>query len=295
MRRTSFLWFLMLSACSSRTEPLPEPLAPPASATVSASASAAAPPRPRPVEVRMIALKGGTFTMGDDSISPQGELDSSKPSHLATAPPFSIDITEVTVDAYRRCVEDAACAVPDKKPRELGDPPCNWYERDRGNHPINCVSWYQADAYCKWAGKQLPTEEMWELAARGKTARMFPWGPGVPGARWGAPRDIHERLQGTCRTEDRSSDHDTIPVGCAPLGATPEGVLDLAANVMEWTASPSCEYSTGKCDDKLRVVRGGINNILSYPSMIWSVSRGAAEPQVTAPTHGFRCARLDSP
>lgn len=292
-------WFCLagLSGCSSKTDPQREPLGTLTSATVSASASVAASPapRPRPVEVRMVALKGGVFTMGTDALAPEGEFDGARPEHTATVPAFHIDVTEVTVEAYRRCVEDGACSLPEQKERVRHEPPCNWYEANRGNHPINCVSWHQADAYCRWTGKQLPTEEMWEFAARGKHGRDFPWGPGVPNQRWGAPPDVFERLQGSCRTPDKSSDYDTIPVGCAPRGATPEGVLDLAGNVMEWTASPYCEYATKKCNNALRVVRGGFNDWFSCPACIWSVGRGGVDPGIRAGTHGFRCARLDKP
>lgn len=233
--------------------------------------------------------------MGHDGISPEGQLDDSHPAHFASVPPFQIDITEVTVDAYRRCVEDGACSLPEQQPRELARPPCNWYETSRGHHPINCVSWHQADAYCKWTGKQLPTEEMWEFAARGKTERIFPWGPGAPGSRWGAPPDIFERLEGSCWTEDRKSNFDTCPVGSAPRGATPEGVLDLAGNVSEWTSSPYCKYAGKKCDDMVRGVRGGVNNWHSFPHWTWNTYRAGVEPGVTSNLVGFRCARLDKP
>jgi formylglycine-generating enzyme len=244
----------------------------------------------------MIALKGGLFTMGHDGLSPEGELDDSQPSHTASVPPFQIDVTEVTVDAYRRCVEDGACSVPENRKRELLSLPlCTWYEPDRGNHPINCVSWYQADAYCKWAGKQLPTEEMWEFAARGKTDREFPWGRSVPNSRWGIPNDIYERLQGSCTTEDKKSDYDTCPVGSAPKGATPEGVLDLAGNVAEWTSSPYCSYTTKKCDPELRIVRGGINNWYGFPYRVRNVMRGPAKLHRAWSEFGFRCAKLGAP
>ena len=245
----------------------------------------------------MISLKGGVFTMGDDVFDPQKTLDGSKPPHAATVPPFQLDVTEVTVDAYRRCVEDGACSSPKEQPKRLGAPPCSWYELNRGNHPVNCVSWRQADAYCKWAGKQLPTEEMWEFAARGKAGRTFPWGNEVPepGVSWGVPRDVYDRLQGSCRTPDKSSDEDTIPVGCAPRGATPEGVLDLAGNVMEWTASPYCDYATKACKEDRRVIRGGTNDVFNRGWAIWAIVRWADAPESASGLYGFRCARLDKP
>jgi formylglycine-generating enzyme required for sulfatase activity len=295
--RYALLGAVVLSACSSKTEPLPEPPVPASAATVSASASAAAPPpRPRPMAVSMIALKGGIFTMGHDGLSPEGELDDSQPSHNASVPPFQIDVTEVTVDAYRRCVEDGACSVPENRKRELlAEPLCTWYEADRGNHPINCVTWYQADAYCKWAGKQLPTEEMWEFAARGKTDREFPWGRSAPNSRWGIPPGLFERLYGSCKTETNHPNDDTCPVGSAPKGATPEGVLDLAGNVAEWTASQYCSYTTKKCDPDSRILRGGTNNWYGAPYILRNVMRWSAKPKLVWSWFGFRCAKLGAP
>lgn len=248
----------------------------------------------------MIALKGGAFTMGTDGLTPGGQFDFARPAHTATVTAFQIDVTEVTVDAYRRCVEHGACSLPEKLPRVLGSHPrCSWYEPNRGNHPVNCVTWHQADAYCSWAGKQLPTEEMWEFAARGKRGREFPWGPGVPNHPWGAPSDVNERLQGSCRDRhgysDSDTDYDTIPVGCAPLGATPEGVLDLAGNVKEWTSSTSCKYSSKECFEGVKVVRGGLNNWAGLPAQNRAEHRDALATTSAHGTIGFRCAKLDKP
>jgi len=240
----------------------------------------------------MVALKGGAFLMGDDSITPNGELDLSRPSHTATTPPFRIDVTEVTVDAYRRCVDAGACSLPTQQPAGLEWPTCTWFEPNRGNHPINCVTWRQTDAYCTWAGKQLPTEEMWEFAARGPYGREFPWGRRVYGHRWFLPTDIHERVQGSCHADNKRLHYETCPVGSAPLGATPEGVLDLAGNVQEWTSSPYCDYSgKKKCDQALRVFRGGNNDWYTYSYEMHSAYRGAADLDVASAAIGFRCAK----
>jgi len=235
--------------------------------------------------------------MGHDGISPNGELDDARPSHWATVPPFRIDITEVTVDAYRRCLEAGACSVPVDAKVDLGEPvPCNWTEPNRGNYPINCVTWQQADGYCRWAGKQLPTEEMWEFAARGKAARDFPWGPAVPNQRWGVPPDVLERLRGSCQGQFKSTaDPSTCPVGSAPKGATPEGVLDLAGNVGEWTASDYCEYATKTCNAAKKVARGGDNGWSRLPFRTLTVFRADLDPTYASPIFGFRCAKLDKP
>ncbi len=240
----------------------------------------------------MVALKGGPFLMGSDIGSPNDDLKAAHPEHTGTAPPFKIDVTEVTVDAYRRCVDAGVCSLPTQQPTGPTWPTCTWFEQDRGNHPINCVTWRQADAYCTWAGKQLPTEEMWEFAARGPFGREFPWGHRGYAYRWFLPADINDRLQGSCHTPDKQSDYKTCPVGSAPLGATPEGVLDLAGNVHEWTSSPYCEYrGKKKCDEAVRVIRGGTNNWFSYPEDVHSASRGVGELDSASAATGFRCAK----
>lgn len=240
----------------------------------------------------MARFAGATFTMGEDVVSPDRELDWSTPSHAASVPPFELDVTEVTVGAYRRCFDAGVCSTPGNEPRASAWPTCNWGVDGRDDYPINCVTWRQADAYCRWAKKELPTEEMWEYAARGKSGRTFPWGNKVDGMRWGAPPDVYERLEGRCRTPDHRSDYDTCPVGSAPLGATPEGVLDLAGNVSEWTDSPSCTYGKkNSCDDEYRVHRGGGNNYSSYPQEIWAAFRASGKKDYFTAAIGFRCAR----
>jgi iron(II)-dependent oxidoreductase len=97
-----------------------------------------------------------------------------EPQHTVTLGRFAIDRFEVTVSAYDACVGDGACvAAATGNECNAGDP---GYEE----HPINCVDWDQATAYCEWAGKQLPTEAQWEKAARGLDSRPFPWGDEIP-------------------------------------------------------------------------------------------------------------------
>lgn len=131
---------------------------------------------------------------------------------------FKIDKTEVTVAAYRRCVDAGGCTAPNTGGA------CNWNVSGRGNHPINCVDWYQAQAYCAWAGKRLPTEEEWKRAAYGTDRREYPWGN-----EWDATR---ANLAGS-----KDGYETTVPVGSFPAGASPYGALDMAGNVWEWTAS----------------------------------------------------------
>lgn len=138
--------------------------------------------------------------------------------------PFQLDRTETTVKAYRDCVEDGACT----RPREA--PLCDYHLGRNGKHPVDCVSREQAEQYCRWVGKRLPTGAEWEWAARGREEnRFYPWGDALPtcsrvNADFGLPR------------RGKRCGSDLLPVGSQPNNASRDGVLDLQGNVAEWTS-----------------------------------------------------------
>ena len=187
--------------------------------------------------------------------------------------PFFIDQTETTVEQYRRCVEAGAC-TPAGEQWET----CNWPKRSaRARHPVNCVTWEQAEQFCRWAKKRLPSEAEWEFAARGAEGRTFPWGEEAPSDQLCWDRSDSADAPATC------------PVGSHPQGATPEKVLDLAGNVWEWTAG--AEILPGNI--RGYAIRGGG---WSYDPLLPTPDVRAVDREVHLPSHsasdvGFRCAR----
>ena len=131
----------------------------------------------------MARISGGSFAMGSDA---QDANENEKPVHQVTVADFWLDRTEVTVGAYAACVRAGKCGEPEPYTPERGNYRvfCNWrHPEGRAAHPINCVDYEQATAFCTWAGKRLPSEEEWEYAARaGAENRKFPWGNDQPNA-----------------------------------------------------------------------------------------------------------------
>jgi len=188
----------------------------------------------------MAYIPAGTFMMGDaDTLS-----DGAQPPHMVTLSAYCMDLTEVTVAAYRGCTA-TGCSTP-----STGGS-FNWGVTGRDNHPINGVDWNQARAYCQWRGSDLPTEAQWEYAARGSDVanHIYPWGNAAPASQlcWSG-------------VTGRST---TCPVQSYPSGNSPFGLFDMAGNVWEWTLDFYAGYPmsaasdpTGPTSGTNRVVRG---------------------------------------
>ncbi len=218
----------------------------------------------------MVRLPGGTYTTGETKTT-------------VTVQPFLLDLTEVTVGAYQACVKAGKCraawdtvdwpGISDADRRQSSS--CNRDRIDRANHPVNCVDWNQAVAYCTAQGKRLPSEEEWEWAARGaEKGTTYPWGNDAPRNQlcWnGEGNDLGKgKRMSTC------------PVGSYPKGDSPQGVKDLAGNVWEWTSS--------SYDASHRVYRGG-GWRGDDPRSVAAARRGRFTPDDRDGNLGFRCAR----
>lgn len=234
-----------------------------------------------------VVVPGGTFLMGTSPESDPESRDNERPEHSVRVETFYLDITEVTVSAYRMCVRAGACSPPATyEPQGTQDRRyCNYNRPGADDHPVNCVSWYQARAYCAWRGGRLPTEEEWEYAARGVGRSKYPWGNEAPNAQLCWKRlDNNPCTASTC----------TCPVGGfgkTLLGkADPSGVADLAGNVLEWTDARYCSYDRQRCDINTYSVRGSswADHMASF---VRAAARGTHTPMTQHPTLGFRCAR----
>ena len=229
----------------------------------------------------MIEIPEGSFLMGSEA-----GLAGESPVHSVAISTFWIDSTEVTSAQYAVCVNDGGCTTPAQRPG------CTFGLDERADHPINCVDFSQAAAFCGWADKRLPTEAEWEKTARGPNdERRFPWG------------DEDPNLYLISFPEARLLNYnnnvgETVAVGQHPDGVSPYGAHNMAGNVMEWVAdwydpgyyasSPSSN-PPGPTDGEQRVARGG--NFLAFRQIVTVSVRIATQPATRDPILGFRCAR----
>lgn len=216
------------------------------------------------LDATMVAIPEGTLRMGRQ----EGSTDE-RPVHDVPVAALAADRFEVTNVQYQRFV------------LEQGHPaPLGWtastYRRGEALHPVTGVTWADANAYCTWAGKRLPSEAEWEWMARGAEGRLFPWGDAEL-----APPPANSGRPETGAVE---------AVGGWPDGATPLGVMDLAGNVREWTADRYAPYRdphAPPATGQHMAVRGSswrtYNDVAS--------ARESVDAATAAADLGFRCVR----
>ncbi|MEG3898523.1 ergothioneine biosynthesis protein EgtB [Microcoleus sp. SVA1_B6] len=253
------------------------------------------PNAPCPIPNSAIEIPGGKFYMGSDAAE---ALDNERSRHLCYLEAYSIDRYPVTCGQYRDFMESGGYQNPDWWSADgwkwlQADPvsqPLYWSENPAfNNHPVCGVSWYEAEAYCNFTGKRLPSEAEWEKAASwdatNQKYRIYPWGEEQPNG-------------SLCNHGNNMAN--TSPVDAFPKGASAIGCCDMLGNVWEWTAStfdaypgfesyPYRGYSQAYFDGEHRVLKGG--SWATFPQALRSSFRNWYYPGVRQIISGFRCAK----
>ena len=237
----------------------------------------------------MVLVPSGTFQMGCDPLHNGGNVCYPEvlPLHTVYLDAYQIDKTEVTNAAYAGCVAAGICAAPWSNSSKTRS---SYYGNlAYANYPVLYVNWNQAQAYCAWDGKRLPSEAEWEKAARGPTIQAYPWGDASP----------------TCTLANFWGDYgawsvcegDTSQVGSHPTGASYYGAQDMAGNAWEWVNDwyDASYYSgsplsnpTGPITGTDKVLRGGSWD--DYPTYLRVSTRFRGSPANISNYIGFRCA-----
>lgn len=244
----------------------------------------------------MVRVPAGEFLMGTDDVDAENEAleyglphpwyEDEHPLHRVNLPSFFIDAYEVTNERYKKFVEATRHPLPD-------DWTNGTYPAGKEKFPVAYVNWFDADAYCRWAGKRLPTEEEWEKAARGPDSLKYPWG-NFFGA---APANI---AKGPVMAAA------SVAVGQYEGGKSPYGAYDMIGNVWEWTDSWYLPYPGNEARNEnfgrvFRSTRGlSFMGVGHYPGEAYTkvasiIARASFRsydfPNSRLTDLGFRCAR----
>lgn len=216
------------------------------------------------------------------------------PMRTITLDGFWVDRYEVSVEDYAACVNAGACDTKDFASYQKYTI-CSYGKPGFETTPMNCVGWYGAEAYCRFAGKRLPTEAEWEKAARGEDGPSFPWGSS----------------NASCTKANYSNATNTwcvgstAPVNSYPAGVSVYGAYNMAGNVWEWVqdwyhpeyydpAFPLPDFSPdhdpqGPETGTYRLIRGG--SWVSSEGFIRSTFKHYYTPNTATEDLGFRCVR----
>jgi len=225
----------------------------------------------------MVTIPEGEFIMGVDGIQ---ALEDERPSHRPWLDAFTIDAHEVTTAQYSAFVTAAGRPAP-----------WQWETVDfsqHGDRPVIGIDWFDADAYCRWKGKRLPTEAEWEKAARGTDGRLYPWGNQTP------TKDLANFALGARFSYGQV----LMSVRSYEQGKSPFGLSQMAGNVYEWVqdwyAANYYEVSPARNPQRpdqgqFKVLRGGSWSDL--PKYLLTYSRFKLPPETRNSYTGFRCAK----
>jgi formylglycine-generating enzyme required for sulfatase activity len=228
----------------------------------------------------LLYVPEGPFLMGSGQ-DEVGAASDEMPQRTVILDDYWIDQTEVTNAMYALCVADGDC----RPPLSMGsDTRSSYYDiTEYADYPVINVSWTDANAYCTWAGRRLPSEAEWEKAARGQNGQTYPWGDQGPAC------DL---------LNFNNCVGDTTAMGSYPSGASPYGALDMAGNVWEWVQDwysgnyyqvSSTDNPSGPASGSVRVLRGG--SWKNLWNLVRIAGRNSSDPAGWGNLVGFRCAR----
>lgn len=241
----------------------------------------------------MVDVPAGKFLMGCNEEVDTACYLNENPHHELTLSTYRIGKYEVSVGEYQKCITNGACNnTGDIHYRtNTDDPECNLGVAGKEKHPMQCVTWYGAKAYCEYIGKRLPSEAEWEKAARGPDGGIYPWGNDP---------DIH------CEYVVKADGNEGLgcgvggpmTVGSKPNGISLYGAYDMIGNVWEWVndwydddyyETMPTKNPAGPGSGAYRVLRGGSWRS-GVPSTLRASYRSSDYPESSSSTYGFRCA-----
>lgn len=240
-------------------------------------------PDTRPSRTEVLVSQTGSFWVGTNVTDGINDM----PAYLRNIPAaYYLDEREVTVADYRACVTAQSCTAPVTGPYGTQGWVCTYGVSGKDNYPVTCVSKTQADAFCKWMGRRLPTEQEWEFAALGTLGKDTGQRMVFAGA-LGGNACWNQASTGTCPVASFPS----VKTYLGQMVSTDKpGFYDLLGNVWEKTSSQFCTYPNETCATTKLSLRGGsaFDNDLRFSK---ATSRLEIFAEDIYPNQGFRCAR----